>query len=161
MYTDNYTNLYGFITITRYTQLLCTMLSTMYGIRISYMYRDRQSDIHYQMHVLFYSLVTVTWMPEICGKKRTQFCVHMYIGDALGCILTVKPSMISLTRYHSTDNSIQCTYRIAGNFRWCKFSRKSVQTLQKKFSRFLFSRMRDALATPLPVDGHASYAKRH
>jgi len=52
-------------------------------------------------------------------------------------------------------------YRIAGNFRWCKFSRKSVQTLQKKFLRFLFSRMRDALATPLPVDGHASYAKRH
>ena len=36
-----------------------------------------------------------------------------------------------------------CTnYRIAGNFRWCQFSRKSVQTLQKKFSRFLFSRMR-------------------
>ena len=39
MYTDNYANLYGFFTITRYTQLLCTMLSTMYAIRISY--RDR------------------------------------------------------------------------------------------------------------------------
>ena len=35
------------------------------------------------------------------------------------------------------------SYRIAGNFRWYEFSRKSVQTLQKKFSRFLFSRMRD------------------
>lgn len=112
MYTDNYTNLYGFITITRYTQLLCTMQPTMYGIRISYMYRDRQSDIHYQMHVLIYSLVTVTWMPEICGKKRTQFCVHMYIGDALGCILTVKTSMISLIWYHSTEYYIQCTYQI-------------------------------------------------
>ena len=51
-------------------------------------------------------------------------------------------------------------YRIAGNFRWCKFSRKSVQIVQKKFSQFLFSRMRDALATPLPVDNHAPYANR-
>ena len=53
------------------------------------------------------------------------------------------------------------SYRIAGNFRWCKFLRKSVQTLQKKFLRLLFSRMRDSLATPLSVDGHAPYAKRH
>ena len=30
-------------------------------------------------------------------------------------------------------------YRIAGNFRGCKFSRKCLQTLQKKFSWFLFS----------------------
>ena len=30
-------------------------------------------------------------------------------------------------------------HRIAGNFRGCKFSRKCLQTLQKKFSWFLFS----------------------
>ena len=72
MYTDNYTNLYGFITITRYTQLLCTMLPTMYGIRISY--RDRQSNIDYQMHVLFYSLVRIihVWMDAWnCSKKNS------------------------------------------------------------------------------------------
>ena len=51
-----------------------------------------------------------------------------------------------------------CTkkYRTAGNFRWCKFSRKSVQTLQKKFPW-----IQDSPATPLPVDGHTPYAKRH
>lgn len=78
MYTDNYTNLYGFITITRYTQLLCTMLPTMYGIRTSY--RDRQSNIDYQMHVLFYSLVRIihVWMVPGTAVKRTQFCVHVY-----------------------------------------------------------------------------------
>ena len=58
------------------------------------------------------------------------------------------------------DSSTNTTYRIAGNFCCCKFSRKSVQTLQKKLLRFLFSQMRDTLATPLPVDGHASYASQ-
>ena len=48
-------------------------------------------------------------------------------------------------------------YRIVGNFCWCKFLRKSVQTLQKKFSRFLFSRMWDSLSD----DGHVPYANRH
>jgi len=48
-------------------------------------------------------------------------------------------------------------YRIVRNFCWCKFLRKSVQTLQKKFSRFLFSRMWDSLS----VDGHTPYANRH
>ena len=62
-----------------------------------------------------------------------------------------------MPRFHQQSDC----YRIAGNFRRCKFSRKSAQTLQKKFSRFLFSRMRDSLATPLSVDGHAPYAKRH
>ena len=41
-------------------------------------------------------------------------------------------------------------YRIAGNFRWCKFSRKCVRTLQKKFSRFLFSRNESVMLWPHP-----------
>ena len=41
-------------------------------------------------------------------------------------------------------------YRIAGNFRWCKFSRKSVQTLQKKFfAVFIFADVRHSGHTPI------------
>ena len=63
----------------------------------------------------------------------------------------MKHSFSSANSYSYNTIMTRETYRIAGNFRWCKFSRKRVQTLQKKFSRFLFSRMRDTLATPLPV----------
>ena len=41
---------------------------------------------------------------------------------------------------------------IAGNFRWCKFLRKSVQTLQKKFSRFfIFADMGAGLSGHTPI----------
>jgi len=58
---------------------------------------------------------------------------------------------------------VSCIYCIAEKFPWCKISRKSVQTFQKTFSRFLSSRnVRDALTTPLlvrepgneAIDGH-------
>jgi len=49
-------------------------------------------------------------------------------------------------------------YRIARNFRWCKFSRKCVRT--RNFRGFIFAeRKRDALTTPLPDDGHTPYAR--
>ena len=48
-----------------------------------------------------------------------------------------------------------CTcYRIAGNFRGCKFSRKCLQTLQKKFSWFLFS-------WGVPAVPHPSYVRTY
>ena len=37
------------------------------------------------------------------------------------------------------EHAVIARYRIAGNFHGCKFSRKCLQTLQKKFSWFLFS----------------------
>ena len=55
-------------------------------------------------------------------------------------------------------------YRIAGNFRLYKFSRKCVRTLQKKFSRFFIfvERKHDALTTPLPEMAmpHSTYPKK-
>ena len=56
---------------------------------------------------------------------------------------------------HNRKLALRAKYCIVENFRWCTVSRKCIQTLQKKFSWFLFSRnKRDALTTPLSVDGH-------
>ena len=41
-------------------------------------------------------------------------------------------------------------YHIVGNFRWCKTSWKWLQTLQKKFLRFLFSRNKCVMLWPHP-----------
>ena len=46
------------------------------------------------------------------------------------------------------------------NFRWCKISRKCLQTLQEKFSWFLFCGTWAIQATPLPNDCHASSLTR-
>ena len=80
----------------------------------------------------------LTWDHEACTEiltgdvqKKTDWLILVRDGK------TYK----HLTALKHQYQSAQCSYyRIAGNFRWCKFSRKSVLTLQKKFSRFIFSR---------------------
>ena len=55
---------------------------------------------------------------------------------------------------HTHTDKCNLIYRIAGNFRGCKFSRKCLQTLQKKFSWFLFS-------WGVPAVPHPSYVRTY
>ena len=94
----------------------------------------------------------------------------MFLSTALTIIALDRRGAQLLLQLCSSANSFKfwSEYQMMYCWQWYyhhvpyrgKFSRKSVQTLQKKFSRFLFLWMWDALATPLPVDGHASYASQ-
>ena len=96
-------------------------------------------------------LTAYVWEPSQGNTEVTG--IQMFLQAFLGLMTQVKtnPTLLPasncsfLTLIAVNDSIFHCTpdcsyYRIAGNFCWCKLSRKCHQRFQKKFSPFLFSR---------------------